>query len=178
MTQYTMVLTMSIATTQRTRTLCAPAHIKWRPIGLNTRSPIAKVLWCAPGLAIQRPIRPSLTMCLGPWRRPIRKWNGSVIDRRKVAKRTKGMSDILPAAMPMKMIRGLSNINANGCPNNNGVHAVPINETPDIAIIGSAVGSIRLINGRLTNICLTVVCSTVVCLINGGSNLLIKVTLT
>jgi|GEM_PF-4910898 len=61
------------------------------------------------------------------------------------------MSDILPAAIPMKMIRGLSNISANGCPNNNGVHAVPINETPDIAMIGSAVGSIRLINGRLIN---------------------------
>ena len=43
------------------------------------------------------------------------------------------------------MIRGLSNINAKGCPNNNGVHAVPINETPDMAMIGSAVGSIRLI---------------------------------
>ena len=46
------------------------------------------------------------------------------------------------------MIRGLNNINANGCPNNNGVHAVPINETPDIAMIGSAVGSMRLIKGR------------------------------
>jgi len=83
------------------------------------------------------------------------------------------MSDILPAAIPMKMIRGLSNISANGCPNNNGVHAVPINETPDIAMIGSAVGSIRLINGRLINGRSTNVCST-----NGGSNLLIKVVFT
>ena len=83
------------------------------------------------------------------------------------------MSDILPAAIPMKMIRGLSNISANGCPNNNGVHAVPINETPDIAKIGSAVGSIRLMNGRLI-----VVCFTIVCLINGGSNLSIKVVFT
>ena len=55
------------------------------------------------------------------------------------------MSDILPAAIPMKMIRGLSNINAKGCPNNNGVQAVPTRETPDIATIGSAVRSIRLI---------------------------------
>ena len=70
--------------------------------------------------------------------------------------------------MPIKMIRGLSNISAKGFPNNNGVHAVPMNETPDMAIIGSAVGSIRLINGRLINVCST----------NGGPNLLIKVTLT
>ena len=80
--------------------------------------------------------------------------------------------------MPIKMIRGLSNISAKGFPNNNGVHAVPMNETPDMAIIGSTVGSIRLINVRLINVCSTNVCSTVVCLINGGSNLLIKVTLT
>jgi hypothetical protein len=46
----------------------------------------------------------------------------------------------------MKMIRGLSNINAKGFPNNKGVHAVPINETPDIATIGKAVRSILLIS--------------------------------
>lgn len=66
------------------------------------------------------------------------------------------------------MIRGLSNISAKGFPNNNGVHAVPMNETPDMAIIGSAVGSTRLINGRLIK----------VCLINGGSNFLISAILT
>ena len=70
--------------------------------------------------------------------------------------------------MPIKMIRGLSNISAKGFPNNNGVHAVPMNETPDMAIIGSAVGSIRLINVRLIT----------VGLINGGSNLSIKMVFT
>ena len=44
----------------------------------------------------------------------------------------------------MKMIRGLSNIKAKGFPNNNGVHAVPMSETPDIATIGKAVRSILL----------------------------------
>ena len=70
--------------------------------------------------------------------------------------------------MPIKMIRGLSNISAKGFPSNNGVHAVPMNETPDMAIIGSAVGSIRLINVRLIT----------VGLINGGSNLSIKMVFT
>ena len=54
------------------------------------------------------------------------------------------MSDICPAAMPMKMMRGLSNIKAKGFPNNRGVHAVPMSETPDIATIGKAVRSILL----------------------------------
>ena len=44
MTQYTIVLTTSIATTHRARTFCAPAHIKCRPIGRNAKSPIATVL--------------------------------------------------------------------------------------------------------------------------------------
>ncbi len=44
------------------------------------------------------------------------------------------------------MIRGLSIIKAKGFPNNKGVHAVPINETPDIAMIGRAVRSNFLIN--------------------------------
>ena len=69
-----------------------------------------------------------------------------MIDKRKVASKTNGRSGICPAAKPIKTIRGLSNIKANGFPNNNGVHAVPINDTPDIATIGTAEGSIRLIN--------------------------------
>ena len=68
------------------------------------------------------------------------------MDKRMEASRTKGMSDICPAAIPMKMIRGLSNIKAKGFPNNKGVHAVPINDTPDIATIGKAVRSILLIS--------------------------------
>ena len=66
------------------------------------------------------------------------------MDKRMEESRTKGMSDICPAAIPMKMIRGLSNIKAKGFPNNNGVHAVPMSETPDIATIGKAVRSILL----------------------------------
>ena len=76
------------------------------------------------------------------------------------------MSDIWPAASPMNKTRGLSNINTNGLPNNSGVHAVPMSEIPDMAMIGSAVGSIRLIKGRL------------ILLIKGGSIGLIKVALT
>jgi len=76
------------------------------------------------------------------------------------------MSDIWLAASPMNKIRGLSNINTNGLPNNNGVHAVPMSEIPDMAMIGSAVGSIRLIKGRS------------IFLIKGGSIGLIKVALT
>ena len=70
------------------------------------------------------------------------------------------------AAKPMNTIRGLSIIKAKGFPNNNGVHAVPINETPDIATIGNAEGSIRLNKGRS------------IFLIKGGSIGLIKVALT
>ena len=76
------------------------------------------------------------------------------------------MSDIWLAASPINKIRGLSNISTKGLPNNNGVHAVPISEIPDMAMIGSAVGSIRLIKGRS------------IFLIKGGSIGLIKVALT
>ena len=76
------------------------------------------------------------------------------------------MSDIWLAASPINKIRGLSNINTNGLPNNNGVHAVPMSEIPDMAMIGSAVGSIRLIKGRS------------IFLIKGGSIGLIKVVFT
>ena len=89
-----------------------------------------------------------------------------MIESRKVANTTKGMSDIWLAASPMNRIRGLSNINTNGLPNNNGVHAVPMSEIPDMAMIGSAVGSIRLIKGRSFF------------LIKGGSIDLTKVALT
>ena len=68
------------------------------------------------------------------------------MDKRMEARKTNGISDICPAAVPMKMIRGLSNIKAKGFPNNKGVHAVPINDTPDIATIGKAVRSILLIS--------------------------------
>ena len=87
-------------------------------------------------------------------------------DKRKVASKTNGRSGICPAAKPIKTIRGLSNIKANGLPNNNGVHAVPMSEIPDIAMIGSTVGSIRLIKGRS------------IFLIKGGSIGLIKVVFT
>ena len=70
------------------------------------------------------------------------------------------------AAKPMNTIRGLSIIKAKGFPNNNGVHAVPINETPDRTTIGNAEGSIRLNKGRS------------IFLIKGGSIGLIKVALT
>ena len=68
------------------------------------------------------------------------------MDKRMEARKTNGISDICPAAIPMKMIRGQSNIKAKGFPNNKGVHAVPINDTPDIATIGKAVRSILLIS--------------------------------
>ena len=87
-------------------------------------------------------------------------------DKRKVASKTNGRSGICPAAKPINTIRGLSIIRAKGLPNNNGVHAVPINETPDIATIGNAEGSIRLIKGRS------------IFLIKGGSIGLIKVEFT
>ena len=66
-------------------------------------------------------------------------------DKRKVVSKTNGRSGMCTAAKPINTIRGLSIIRAKGLPNNNGVHAVPITETPDIATIGNTEGSIRLI---------------------------------